>query len=105
MKKITILLIVLVLLLGVIVFASAKDLCRIENIEDVDYTVCEVEGGIYVLTPTPSPTPKPIRKPTQEPVGSIFGGTEPINNFLPDWAWSIFGGPEPINAFLPDWVE
>ena len=105
MKKITILLIVLVLLLGVIVFASAKDLCRIENVEDVDYTVCEVEGGIYILTPTPSPTQKPIRKPTQEPVGSIFGGPEPINNFMFGREWSIFGGIEPINNFLPDWVK
>ena len=105
MKKITIAITVLLLLLGVIVLVSAQDLCWVENFEDIDYTVCEVEGGIYVLTPTPAPTQKPPPKSIQETVGSIFGGSEPINNFLPGWAWSIFGGPEPINDFLPDWVE
>ena len=33
-----------------------RDVCWIENYLDIDFTVCEVPGGIYVLTPTPTPT-------------------------------------------------
>jgi len=38
-------------------------------------------------------------------IGSIFGGPDPINNFLPDWyeVGSVFGGPDPSNNFLPSW--
>ncbi len=108
MKKIVILIIAVLLTLGIVGFASAQDTCWVENFLDTDYTVCEVEGGIYIQTPTPTLA-----------VGSIFGGPDPINNFLPGWHvgsifggpepinnkpdGSIFGGTEPINNFLPGW--
>lgn len=39
--------------------AWVKDTCWIENYLDIDFTVCEVSGGIYILTPTPTPTDRP----------------------------------------------
>lgn len=103
-------LIVIVIALTAIIGVSAKDTCWIENFLSTDYTVCEVEGGIYILTPTPTATKKvksAISATPVAPVGSIFGSPNPINNFLPDWfeVGSIFGGPDPINNVLPDWND
>jgi hypothetical protein len=76
--------------------AYVKDVCWVENYLETDFTVCQVENGIYILTPTPTGTPKPkvkIRQPR------CYDPLEPwqcqVLTYVPTWINTVDNYPYP----------